>query len=524
MTAGNVNIQTGALVRYNTNGTLDTTFGTARTRVHLGKLINFNTLDADASGRIVAAGQFAFSDNIPFEHFFASVFRFSANGVANCAARFSCRRGAAPPKCSATAAARPTSSRGRRTRSAAARVSTSSSVAPRKLSTNSIAPFDNPPVDDLLARYRGEGAHGSGYLGFFLRGDGSTSRSAARPRAARTRVGPELADRRHRIRPRVRARLLGRREPTAASSPSAPPASSARRAARHLNQPIVGMAATPTGQGYWLVARDGGIFAFGDAGFFGSTGAHPPQPADRRHGRRRRPATATGWSRATAASSPSATPPSSARPAASTSTSRSSAWPPTPTGAGYWLVACDGGIFAFGDARFHGSTGAMRLNQPIVGIAADPDGTGYWLVGLTAASSRSTRRSRCSTGNTPFPTGSARLHHRRRRHPLRRRRYGANVYVAIVRCRAARRAMHPTRSGRAATPRRRGCSPRSSPRPRAPGAHRPRQPQPERRRSTRSRSRSRPSNRHRPPRTPSRARPSARPSRRGAPRPAARNG
>ncbi len=33
------------------------------------------------------------------------------------------------------------------------------------------------------------------------------------------------------------------------------------------------MAATPTGRGYWLVATDGGIFAFGDAGFFGSTGA-----------------------------------------------------------------------------------------------------------------------------------------------------------------------------------------------------------------------------------------------------------
>ncbi|MGH9083483.1 MAG: hypothetical protein ACRDWN_09075, partial [Acidimicrobiales bacterium] len=34
----------------------------------------------------------------------------------------------------------------------------------------------------------------------------------------------------------------------------------------HLNQPIVGMAAAPDGHGYWLVASDGGIFAFGDAG------------------------------------------------------------------------------------------------------------------------------------------------------------------------------------------------------------------------------------------------------------------
>ena len=52
----------------------------------------------------------------------------------------------------------------------------------------------------------------------------------------------------------------------------------------------------------------------------------------------------------------------------------------TPTGAGYWLVAKDGGIFAFGDAAFFGSTGAMRLNKPIVGMAATKTGKGYWLV------------------------------------------------------------------------------------------------------------------------------------------------
>ena len=53
----------------------------------------------------------------------------------------------------------------------------------------------------------------------------------------------------------------------------------------------------------------------------------------------------------------------------------------TPSGAGYWLVAADGGVFAFGDARFAGSTGALRLAQPIVGLApsAHPS-AGYWLV------------------------------------------------------------------------------------------------------------------------------------------------
>ena len=46
---------------------------------------------------------------------------------------------------------------------------------------------------------------------------------------------------------------------------------------------------------------------------------------------------------------------------------------------GYWFVASDGGIFAY-DARFAGSTGAMTLNKPIVGMASTPTGAGYWLV------------------------------------------------------------------------------------------------------------------------------------------------
>jgi hypothetical protein len=38
-----------------------------------------------------------------------------------------------------------------------------------------------------------------------------------------------------------------------------------------LARPVVGMAATPTGGGYWLVAADGGVFSFG-APFYGSMG------------------------------------------------------------------------------------------------------------------------------------------------------------------------------------------------------------------------------------------------------------
>jgi ribosomal protein L24E len=104
-----------------------------------------------------------------------------------------------------------------------------------------------------------------------------------------------------------------------------------------LNQPIVGIAATPSGNGYWMVATDGGIFSFGDAKFFGSTGAIKLN-----------------------------------KPIVGMAS--------TPSGKGYWLVASDGGIFAFGDAKFFGSTGDIKLNKPIVGMASSPTGNGYWFV------------------------------------------------------------------------------------------------------------------------------------------------
>jgi hypothetical protein len=105
----------------------------------------------------------------------------------------------------------------------------------------------------------------------------------------------------------------------------------------HLNQPIVGIAATPTGNGYWLVASDGGVFSFGDAAFHGSLGAvHLNAPI-------------VGMAA-------------------------------TPDGHGYFLTASDGGVFAFGSATYAGSLGSVLLNAPIVGIAAGPHG-GYWLAG-----------------------------------------------------------------------------------------------------------------------------------------------
>lgn len=65
----------------------------------------------------------------------------------------------------------------------------------------------------------------------------------------------------------------------------------------------------------------------------------------------------------------------------------------TPDGGGYWLLGSDGGIFAFGNAEFHGSIqglvnrivrpgfpASQWLAEPIVGIVPSPENNGYWLV------------------------------------------------------------------------------------------------------------------------------------------------
>src|SRR4051812_19276489 len=47
---------------------------------------------------------------------------------------------------------------------------------------------------------------------------------------------------------------------------------------------------------------------------------------------------------------------------------------------GYWFAASDGGVFNYGQAQFLGSTGAISLNKPVVGVESTPTGDGYWLV------------------------------------------------------------------------------------------------------------------------------------------------
>jgi N-acetylmuramoyl-L-alanine amidase len=99
------------------------------------------------------------------------------------------------------------------------------------------------------------------------------------------------------------------------------------------------MAATPDGGGYWLVASDGGVFAYGDAVFQGSAGTlHLDAPI-------------VGM-----------------------------AGVPSPSARGYWLVASDGGVFTYGAATYYGSLGGTALPAPVVGLApAMGTQQGYWL-------------------------------------------------------------------------------------------------------------------------------------------------
>jgi hypothetical protein len=105
-----------------------------------------------------------------------------------------------------------------------------------------------------------------------------------------------------------------------------------------LNQHVVGVAADPAGQGYWIDSSDGGVFTFGGAPFWGSLGGvHLNAPV-------------VGMAA-------------------------------TPDGGGYWLAAYDGGVFSFGDAPFEGSAGDLFLAAPVFAMAPTPSGRGYWLLG-----------------------------------------------------------------------------------------------------------------------------------------------
>jgi uncharacterized protein YkwD len=102
--------------------------------------------------------------------------------------------------------------------------------------------------------------------------------------------------------------------------------------ALRLNQPIVGAATTASGRGYWFVARDGGVFSFGDARFRGSIAGHG--------------LTVVGMA-------------------------------PSPNSNGYLLLASNGRVFNFGSATNYGS--ASCTNAPAVAIATARKARGYWV-------------------------------------------------------------------------------------------------------------------------------------------------
>jgi hypothetical protein len=118
----------------------------------------------------------------------------------------------------------------------------------------------------------------------------------------------------------------------------------------HLQRPIVGI--TPTGGqgGYWLVASDGGVFAFGDAGFYGSIPGRGLHPAG------------------------SGLPNSLNAPIDGVV--------PSADGGGYLMMASDGGLFAFGDVSFEGSCPRLPSGCSGTAVAVMPDqtGFGYWIV------------------------------------------------------------------------------------------------------------------------------------------------
>jgi hypothetical protein len=119
-----------------------------------------------------------------------------------------------------------------------------------------------------------------------------------------------------------------------------------------LQRPVVGITPTANEGGYWLVASDGGIFAFGNAPYYGSIPGIGLAPAGSSNPKRLN-APIVGMV-------------------------------PSADGGGYFMVASDGGVFTFGDAKFAGSCpGIGGCSGAAVAVMPDASGNGYWLVTAT---------------------------------------------------------------------------------------------------------------------------------------------
>ena len=137
-----------------------------------------------------------------------------------------------------------------------------------------------------------------------------------------------------------------------------------------LKRPVVDIASTPSGSGYWLLRSDGRVMAYGDAVKKGSVKGNRTKVVGMSSSASRR-----GYWMVTRSgrvlSFGNAAGYGGARSAGATMTEIAA----TPTGLGYWLFATNGRVFAFGDASHRGNAKNSRI------AGADNHGTdGYWLV------------------------------------------------------------------------------------------------------------------------------------------------
>ncbi len=149
-----------------------------------------------------------------------------------------------------------------------------------------------------------------------------------------------------------------------------------------LRMPVVGMAVTPDGRGYWIVTANGSVYPKGDARFYGSPGRGPlPGPAHRiiaivatNNGRGYWLCDASGVVRAYG-DAPRL--PSLAR---GKTRDRIVGFTVEPNERGAWVVTDKGVIWRLGAVRNYGGLGRLHLTNPIVTIARNTAGTGYWML------------------------------------------------------------------------------------------------------------------------------------------------
>ncbi len=145
-----------------------------------------------------------------------------------------------------------------------------------------------------------------------------------------------------------------------------------------VSAPIVAMAATPRGTGYWLASANGRVYAYGTAGHFGpGRPLHLAAPvagiASTADGRGYWLATAAGgvYAYGDAVNRGSAVQAPVRSPIVSITSTRD--------GGGYWLLSADGGVHAFGDATWHGGLASIHLTSAAVGLIPSADSQGYWV-------------------------------------------------------------------------------------------------------------------------------------------------